>query len=647
MRSRKLCNRLKSLSNKKEIRLLAIVFFAVMTCVMMIGHGMAGNSSSIQMPSADGPLSSEQISILSRKFVTNIVHIPGGHHPVPIICEKDNTEYILDGDITADGTAVLVRASKVVINLNGNTITYNQTIPGEGVYIDVWNKTDIAITNGTIIQGAAMSEGDVYGGGNNPVRSKGLSSRLQIALIKARYGGRDVGGFYVSAANSIFEQNILEDTWTIGTFKNRHQGIDALAGSKNSSHETNNIYRYNTIINCRQRGINTGKNSIAYGNKITINSLATNATGIAPGSGSKIYENTIIGKGEHPIGIFYVSKEGGVEIFNNFIDVQTTKIGEEYGKNPKCFDSNTPCGNFAVGFRTTWRGNNINFHDNTIIVRTDSAYKGRYSPTGKPVVVNGKGRGLMVAINAGENARFYNNTITALDKDGTGKAYGIACTGGNTSPDLVFAGNTVTSNILNVALSDEYGACAGHPLFISNTFIKAGNYPSYKTVAAELGGYFEATGSFVSNEYKGGASQEIININAKSKTRKSVYFGREITAALVNAPAFTPLKAATLTIQDTGTPFNSTVTTGPDGMVKTVIYDYELHNDNGAGSASVSTRYLSPHTLSLRIDSTLFTTHSNSTSGAWDALSAEGSYVLPLYDGSGEVDNSKKLTIIF
>ena len=647
MTTRKLRKKLKSLSNIKEIRLLIIVFFVVMTCVMRIGYGRADNSSSISMPSADGPLSSEQISILSRKFVTSIVHIPGGHYATPIICGKDNTEYVLDGDITADGTAVLVRASKIVINLNGNSITYNQTIPGEGVYIDVWNKTDIAITNGSIIQGAAMSEGDVYGGGNNPVRSKGTSSRLQIALIKARYGGRDVGGFYVSALNSIFEQNILEDTWTAGTFKNRHQGIDALAGSKNSSHETNNIYRYNTIINCRQRGINTGKNAIAYGNRITINSLATNATGIAPGSGSKIYDNTIIGRGEHPIGIFYVSKEGGVEIFNNSIDVQTTKIGEEYGKNPKCFDSKTPCGNFAVGFRTTWRGSNINFHDNTIIVRTDSAYKGTYSPTGKPVVVNGKGRGLMVAINAGENARFYNNTITALDKDGTGKAYGIACTGGNTSPDLMFAGNTITSNILNVALGDEYGACSGHPLFIHNTFIKAGNYPSYKTVAAELGGYFEATGRFVSNEYMEGASQESININAKSKTRKSVYFGREITVDLRNAPALTPIAAAALTIQDTGTTFNSTVTTGPDGLAKTVIYDYELHNDNGAGNASVLTRYLAPHKLSLRIDSTLFTTHSNSTAGAWDALSAKGSYVLPLYDGSEEVDQSKKLTIIF
>lgn len=599
------------------------------------------------MPSADGPLSSEQISILSRKFITNTVHIPGGHYATPIICGKDSTEYILDGDITADGTAVLVRASKVVINLNSNSITYNQTIPGEGIYIDVWNKTDIAITNGSIIQGAAMSEGDQYGGGNNPVRSKGTSSRLQIALIKARYGGRDVGGFYVSAANSIFEQNILEDTWKAGTFKNRHQGIDALAGSKNSSHETNNIYRHNTIINCRQRGINTGKSAMAYGNRITINSLATNATGIAPGSGSKIYDNTIIGKGEHPIGIFYVSKEGGVEIFNNYIDVQTTKIGEEYGKNPKCFDSKTPCGNFAVGFRTTWHGSNINFHNNTIIVRTDSAYKGTYSPTGKPVVVNGKGRGLMVAIIAGENARFYNNTITALDKDGTGKAYGIACTGENTSPDLVFAGNTVTSNILNVALSDEYGACSGHPLFIRNTFIRAGNYPSYKSVAAELGGYFEATGRFVSNDYKGGASQESININAKSKTRKSVYFGREITAAVLNAPALTPIAAAALTINDAGTPFNSTVTTGTDGIARTVIYDYELHNDNGAGNASVLTRYLAPHKLSLRIDSTLFTTHSNSTAGAWDALSAKGIYVLPLYDGSEEVDQSKKLTIIF
>jgi len=59
-----------------------------------------------------------------------------------------NTECILDVDITADGVAISMCASKVVANLNSKSITYNQTVPGEGVAIGAWNKTDIAIISG-------------------------------------------------------------------------------------------------------------------------------------------------------------------------------------------------------------------------------------------------------------------------------------------------------------------------------------------------------------------------------------------------------------------------------------------------------------------------------------------------------------------
>jgi|GEM_PF-1648497 len=642
MRMRRLCNRLESLINKTEIRSLFVVLFVIMVGVTLIDHGMAANFSPLLTSSADGAPPIGQTTILSRKFVTNTVHIPGGHYSLPIIFAKDHTEYILDGDITATGTAILVRASKVIVNLNGNTITYNQTIPGDGVYVDVYNKTDIAITNGAIIQGAAMSEGDQYGDGNNPVRSKG-TTRLQIALIKVRYGGRDVGGFHVSAVNSIFEQNILEDTWTVGTFKNRHQGIDAISAGKG---DTSNVYRNNVIKNCRHRGIRTGNYDEVYGNIITINSLAANSYGIMGYQARhvQVYNNSIVGKGEHPIGIGFVSAgTHDILIYNNVIDVQTTSIGEEYGGSSACFNPATPCGNYAIGFRTTWGANNIDFHDNTITVHSDSRYRGTYAPTGKSVLVSGKGRGLMVAINAGEKAKFYNNTITSLDKDGTGKAYAIACTGGN-SGEMIFESNTITSNILNVALSDEYGACAGYPLFIRNTFIKTGNYPSYKTVAAELGGYSEGTGRFVSNAYRGGASPQSININASGKSRKSIYFGREIALSLLTLPALSPITTAIFTIQKGRTAVNSAGTIGPNGTAKAVIYNHELHNDNGTSHVTL-TRHLAPHTLSFSMSAAVFVTKADSSSRAWDASSTSGSYVLPLYDGSGKVDYSKQLII--
>lgn len=507
------------------------------------------------------------VEVSARKYLKRTVEIPGGHYTEPFIVKTADTEYLLMDDIVADGTAIAVRAPRVVLNLNGKTITYNQSKPGEGVVIDAYHTNDVAIINGTIVQGAAQSEGDVYGAGNNPIKSLGVA-RLQIAGVSARYGGRDVNGFYLRYVGSgLVENCILEDTWDRGTMKNRHQGKAAIGIGEGA------VVRNNIIINARQGGIGTGNNSEIYGNTISINSMVTNSAGVGgyKARNIKVHHNTITGRGEHPLGIAFVSAgTDSIEVYNNTIDLQTTRLGDEYA---------AAGGNYAAGFRTTWGGNNINFHDNTITVRTDSAYPGTRSSTGEPVVVNAKGRGLMVAVNAGEKARFYNNTITVLDKDGSGKAFGIACTGGNAG-EMVFEGNRVTSNILNVALGDEYGACGGHPLFIRNTFVKSDNYPGYKTVASELGGYFEGTGRFVSNIFQNGASETSININAAGKGKKSVWFGREVTATLQDI-ASSPIAGAAITLQIDGAQFDATATTDAAGMAKLVVYDYELHNRTG------------------------------------------------------------------
>lgn len=565
-------------------------------------------------------------AILAKKYVKSIVHIPGGQFTTPYIVAVPNTEYVLDGNILAQGTAIAIRASKVVINLNGKTITYNNELPGEGVTIDTYNHSDISIVNGKIFQGSALSEGDVYGGGNNPIKSVGID-RLQISKIHARYGGRDVSGFRIHyVANSVIEDNTLEDLWEVGTMKNRHQGKSAIHVGENA------IVRKNTIKNSRQAGITSGNNSEIYGNTISINSMVTNSAGIGgyKAKNVKVYDNTIVARGEHPIGIGYVSEgTDNIEIYNNRIDVQTTKLGDEY---------EAAGGNYAVGFRTTWGGNNINFHDNTIVVRTDSAFRGTRSTTGAPVVVNAKGRGLMVAVNAGESATFQNNTITVLDKDGKGKAFGIACTGGNLGK-MIFEGNVVTSNVLNVALGDEYGACSGHPLFVRNTFLKAGNFPAYQTVASELGGYFDGTGRFVANVYKEGALPESININAKGQGKKSVYFGREITAQVQKLSARDTSKAG-FKLLNNGEIFEGIVKLDTEGKAKLFLDDYELHNRE---SKWAKTQKFDQQILQLIKGSQTFSTKPGAISLATESISSSKEHLVDLYQEDGSLSDFKVL----
>lgn len=611
---------------------------SVVLCLILSGCANKGQKQYSKIVAGNEKMTLSQ-------HASRIIQIPGGHYAVPFVINIPDVEYVLDGDITADGTAILINTSKVIVNLNGKTITYNQKVPGEGVAVGAWNKTDIAIINGTIIQGTAMSEGDQYGVGNNPVKTTPFHvDRFTVSNLHVIYGGRDVGGISATTSNSVFEKNIIEDKWTVGTLKNRHQGIDALAGSKHIGGNTNNVYRNNKLINCRHRGITTGNNDIVSANHISINSLATNSYGIFAYAKQhiKIYDNIIFARGEHPIGIGTVAEgTNDIEIFNNAIDVQTTKIGEEYGSDMRCLDPVTSCGNYAVGFRTTWGGDNIRFYDNTIVVRTDSTYEGTISATGKSVVVNGKGRGLMVAINSGQSSKFYNNTITALDKDGSGKAFGIACTGNNAG-EMIFESNTVISNILNVALSDAYGFCGRNPLFIRNTFVKTDNYPVYKTVAAELGGYSEGTGRFVSNVYKNGASQDSIEINAGGESAKSIFFGRELTARLLT-PNGIPLAEATLKVENGGFPFDSIVKTDVDGKAKLVVYDYELHNTN---CKTTQTRKLAPHTIQVVAGLENFATRPDTASSAWDAMAATGVHHLELYK-EGQKSFGWELTIFY
>lgn len=490
------------------------------------GNGATCNPSVTSWPGcalADVPI---------RESIKNTIHIPSGNYESPYIADVSNTEYILLGDMTADGTAITVKGNYVVINLNGYKITYNNTIPGEGVNIGDWNKHHIAIVNGSIIQGAAMSEGDQYGRGNNPVSTyntelsgKRSASNMHIANLYVTYGGRDVGGIIISGVDELVEQNTVEDTYEFGTLKNRHQGIDAIG-----SGTTIGVVRNNTVINSRQRGIQVGSNSIVYGNHITTRSIATNAYGIFgyAKQNVKVYHNTILARGEHALGIGFASDgTNNIEIYGNYIDAMTTAIGNEYGGNPACFNDATPCGHFAVGFRTTWGGNNIDFHHNEIHISTDSAYRGTYSVNGSPVVVDAKGRGLMVGIKEGEEAVFSYNTIEVLDKDGTGKAYGIACTS-NYSDGLFIIGNSVTSNITHLALGDDYSNCEGYPLFQGNTFIKENDFDDYSTISNQLSGYHNTTGRIVDNIYQSGTSVESINFHPSGAGSVSVYFGAVI-----------------------------------------------------------------------------------------------------------------------
>src|SRR5574340_894525 len=85
---------------------------------------------------------------------------------------QGDTEYVLQNDIVADGTAFEIKNHNITLNLNGHTIVYNNREPGGdptkiyGIVIPIYGRKNIAIVNGTIRQGAGNGGGNATGWGH-------------------------------------------------------------------------------------------------------------------------------------------------------------------------------------------------------------------------------------------------------------------------------------------------------------------------------------------------------------------------------------------------------------------------------------------------------------------------------------------------
>jgi len=445
-----------------------------------------------------------------------------------------NDVLTLDGPTDATVTVTAVDGSGAITGIS-------LTTPGLGfevtaAYRDA-NGFQGPVTGGTgtgakINVTGTISEGGINGEYRNPVGTynsavggirDGSDSHLSNLYLK--YGGRDVGGVRWTGSRVMVEQVTTEDLYEFGTLKHRDYGVTAIFGN------TYVTIRNNTILSARHKGIHTEANATIYGNHITLRSIATNSYGILGYNTQDVvtYNNTIIGRGEMPIGIGYVSEgTNNIEVYNNYVDVKTTALGVEYASAYLANPSGTYSGNNAAGFRTTWGGNNLNVHDNQFVVTSDSVFTGTFSPTGAVAYIRGQGHGIWAGIAAGETATFSNNVISALNNDGVGDVNGISCLH-NFSDRLFFINNTVTSNVTNIAF-DKYGTgCQGFPLFKGNTLVKVDNYSRYKTIADRFTGYWINTGRFVDNIYQDGAAESNIDLNPEGSKSVSVYFGSHAT----------------------------------------------------------------------------------------------------------------------
>jgi hypothetical protein len=465
------------------------------------------------------------------------IAIPAGTGMAPFSADTPNRRYVLQGNRTASGVGIMINASDVIIDLNGFTLTYNESTPGEGVAPGSRNRVRIAVINGTIKQGAARSPSpDTYGTQMNPVSQWwrggaqfGSIDHLHLANLHLEWSGYDTSGVGGPSENLKIEECTLNDLYTVGPIGNRQHIIKAIDRSGTSS---STIVRYNTILNGRHQGINIGRATGAqvYENKIFVNSLDTNGSGIGMGhntnggNNNKVWNNTIVGRGAHIIGIATMSLEGrNNEVWNNSIDLQITSVGSEYSAIM-----------YAAGWRTTWSGGGNRFYSNKILIRTDSAYQGTYAETGAPVTLVSRGKGLFIGHQGNTSRTTAENNLITFTGDGPAIGVSPGWDGTPANNGFFLIGNTIQTHYIHIAPSDGYYGPGHYPLFLKNTLTKTGDFEDYKTIASFRvssgvdiigAGNFNQYARLVDNVYENGASVSSYSLAPGDSASVSVYFG--------------------------------------------------------------------------------------------------------------------------
>jgi hypothetical protein len=353
-----------------------------------------------------------------------------------------------------------------------------------------------------------MDENNTDLAASSPIYFAQGVDRATLAGLTLEYHSSQTSGIFLPWSPGEIHHNVIRDNGHVVT--NRHQSVAAInAGRANHMNVHSNF-----IARVRQSGIFPGLfKTSCKGNIINIDSVASNSYGILyygvkEGWDTWVCEdNTIRGKGVHPIGIGAVHNAAKGIIRNNDVEAVVTEWNDEYNK---------PIG--GACYRSTWGADNILVENN------------RFVYYGAPKAIRGKdswGRTIWVGINKDQSTIFVNNIITGVSEGGA-KVPAIGVTGHNKSSGLVFINNKVASSWANVMIGDYYGNAEGYPQFIGNQFIRLKDYKDYYTIRSDAN-YMVSTGVFVGNRYEDGASIKSTHLELNGKAFKDVLFMKACT----------------------------------------------------------------------------------------------------------------------
>ncbi len=427
------------------------------------------------------------------------------HITAPGTLSQANTRYVLDSDVSAPGTAFTIGASGITLDLNGHTITYNGS-PGDAVYgvTALWAATNgLHITNGSIVQGS----GDGYQAHAIYVRESGS---LEVDHLNISYQGDDTMAVYEQGSgtntnNFSVHDNVIRPNGTKRVLN--HYGdfaaISVLGTGGNISIINNDIegtgyqgihFTYSlALTSTAEITGNTVKmaSPVGDGYAIIISSASNNDLPF------EIANNTVVQNGRG------ICVEGNVSdtspgpgngtIHDNYVESRESHTPDPSGPG------------LSTGICIRFGAHNIKVYNNTVKVYAGATAAPGPFPTNLGSDCNARGLKIHAGTYGGD-IEVYSNTVEANTQDAGHYASGLyAINSVNTSPNVVFHNNTVTSNSCLVDLNRSDGS-GSYFQFISNALSEGASPQGFHSINAGYWTGADVGNIFLDDSWTSGAS---------------------------------------------------------------------------------------------------------------------------------------------
>jgi hypothetical protein len=450
----------------------------------------------------------------------------------PIKLEKENTTYVLIGDINAKGGAIITLRDGITLDLNGHTITYATDpaeakdahgIIGRGAHGKVkinYHASDLKVVNGTIRQG----NGKLLASNTDSLTFNALSITGQdIELAGLRIITHAPQSWAVNMSHSQgridIHHNVFRDEGT--QVPNRHGKAVRTVGFNLPRTSPNDfVIRNNLIQRTRQNGI--GNAHAMFHNEIYVDSWSTNSFAIQPESkvgvdAGEHYGNRIFATGFNPYGFGWAHEN--LVVRDNLVSMFGLDVKHRW--NERWGDVN-----LLAAMRVTNYGqggqvrNNLRYSGNLILMRGKQGAELQGTRFFSDDTI--------------ENLVFENNTVKVevLD-DQTDKAAPIVVQGHFRKLDskpVYYRNNRFISNLTLVQFGDAYGKGNNHH-FENCTFVRIGEDPRFRTFGFG-GAFFNLDHVILDGRFEGGARADDVRwIETGSQSEYEVQWTLQLQTA--------------------------------------------------------------------------------------------------------------------